>query len=68
MSYLASIGFSASASALLEARRLWQKYGHQWQGPVGLTSIMNTRTQRTTMKMTSQPGIVQVRSKGSPLS
>ena len=58
---------SAPASAL-EARRLWQKYGHQWQGPVGLISIMNTRTQRMTMKMTSQPGMLQVRSKGSPSS
>ena len=55
---------SAPASAL-EARRLWQKYGHQWQGPVGLISIMNTRTQRMTMKMTSQPGMLQG-SKGSP--
>ena len=45
---------------------MWQKYGHQWQGPVGLISIMNTRTQRMTMKMTSQPGMLQVRSKGSP--
>ena len=45
---------------------MWQKYGHQWQGPVGLISIMNTRTQRMTMRMTSQPGMLQVRSKGSP--
>ena len=45
---------------------MWQKYGHQWQGPVGLTNIMNTRTQRMTMKMTSQPGMLQVRPKGSP--
>ena len=42
---------------------MWQKYGHQWQGPVGLISIMNTRTQRMTMRMTSQPGMVQVCSK-----